>query len=354
MVEDHGLTLVAALFDLADREGSARRSVQHYLEAADWLLTQGRDVVVYADPHAARELDGRRATVVPVAFEDLDAYRHLPAVEEAHRLRPPRGWNMEKDTPRYTVLQWARFDLVADAIACHVRGDGPVALIDLDLPGRPHPADDPFAGVPEGIRALLLCGFGTDIARDRRGFYSQRSGRVAAGFLTGSQAAWRALSADARAEAEAALAEGTAPTDEQLLTCLAAREPGRFALYPGSHEDILSNAVRLRTGAGNLALQLRAARSHDGRSPWVGPPPRELCTQVLAALDACELAAEGAELAMLLDECFLAAYSATAEGKQLARGVRDRYLDATRSDPGAREHFLLHEVRMRANFAFAG
>lgn len=361
MAEDRGLTLVTVLFDLARREGSGRRTAQHYLEAAAWLLAVDRDLVVYADPEIAPDVAQRRVShghedrtaVVPLALEEVAAYRHLAAIQRAHATRYPGGRDAEKDTPLYTVVLWARFDLVEDAIARHVRGDGPVALIGLDLSGRPHPRDDPFAEIPDGIRALLLCGFGADVVDDRWAFCERCSGRIGAGFVTGGQAAWRALAASVRREAESALAEGLAPTDEQLLTFVAAREPDRFALYPGSHEDILSNARRLRTGAGALALQLRAARSHDGRSAWIGPPGPELCARVLAALDAGELEAQGKDLAMLLDECFLAAYSATPEGRDLARGVRERYLAAVRADAGVRDHFLLHEVRMRANFAYA-
>ena len=110
---------------------------------------------------------------------------------------------------------------------------------------------------------------------------------------------------------------------------------------------------RLLVDAAALAAHLAVARAHDGRSAWVGPSARVLAAQVLAGLDEGTLAATGRDLARLLDECFVSLYTATPEGRARAATARDRYLAAVATDPGVREHFLLHEPRLRGNFAYA-
>lgn len=361
MADERGLTLVTVLFDLARREGPGRRSIDEYLRAGQWLLELDRDLVVFADPEVAPEVTRRRVeagradrtVVVPVALEEQPVHRLLRQVEAAHVRRPPRGWVPHKDTPRYTILQWARFDLVQQAIEHHVRGDGPVGLIDFGLTARPHPDDDPFAVAPAaGIRLLMMRGFSSALADEPRSFCDRRPGYVAAGFVTGGQAAWMQLVALIRTEIAAALENGLAPTDEHLLAAVAARHPQRFDFHHGDYPDLLRNAVHLRSSAENLAFQLRVAREHAGTGTWVGPSAFELCQRVIGSLDRGILEAEGAELAALLDECFIAAYNWRPGGQALAERVRDLYWNAVRTDGAARDAFLLHEVRMRANFAF--
>jgi hypothetical protein len=356
------MTLVTGLFDLARRERSARHSVRHYVAASDWLMGLDRDLVVFCDPELATPITRRRraagladrTTVIPRALEDLAAHDQLEAIRAARERNPVHNASAVKDTPLFTAFVWAKFALVAEAIDS-LPGEGPVAWIDFGLAGRPHPDDDPFAGAGPSIRVQMLQPLSTADVADRRAYYAHFHGHIAGGFISGGRAAWLTLAALVSQQTATDLAAGLAPSDEQLLAVLCAAHPSLFSFRHGGYGELLPNAVHLRGGATNLAMQLRRAREPlaDG-AERIGPSGHELCRRILHDLDAGILEASGAPLAALLDECFMAAYYGAPGEPALAAHVRDLYLDAALHDPEFRDVFLLSELRIRGNFAFVG
>jgi hypothetical protein len=357
------LTLVTALFDLATREGSDRHPPGFYLERAQWLLGLDRDLVVFCDPQLAPELRRRRAAagraqrtvVVARALEAWAPPQRVAAIAAARERHPLRNASPIKDTPLYTAFVWAKFAMVVEALDRHVGGDGPVAWIDLGLAGRPHPDDDPFAAVGDRIDVLMMRGLRAAEVVDRGAFYEYLHGHIAGGYIAGAAGAWRELARLVAERMHADLADGYAPSDEQLLTVIAATHPQLFAFHHGGYGEILPNAVHLRGSAANLAFQLRHARAAQERGEddgWIGPSGFELARRVVESLDAGLLQARGVALADLLDECFMAAFRATPDDPRPAAHVRDLYLDAVRHDPELRDAFLLAELRVRGNFAF--
>lgn len=157
------LTLVTYLFDLARREPQTRRTTpQRYLELAEeFVLGIDRDLVVFADPELAEQIEARRSQrglasrtrVVPMAFEDLPAFALLAEIESARAAHPLAHGNPDKDTPLFTALTWAKPELAARVARDDPFAGSHVGWIDIGLRFRPSPARN-----PSPIH-LSVCGF---------------------------------------------------------------------------------------------------------------------------------------------------------------------------------------------------
>jgi hypothetical protein len=349
------LALVSALFDLARREPEAgRRTAAEYLDGAGFLFGLDLDLVVFADPDLVDEIAARRAAaslaartwVIPIALEQTTAAARLPAIEAARRGHPLLNGNPAIDTPLYTVVGWAKFELVRRAIEGERFDATHWAWIDLNLSARPDPADAVFANPRDRVTLLQMRGFRAEELDDRAAYLSYLRGHLAAGYIPAERRNWLRLAASFEAAASAALDAGFAPSGEQLLPELYRREPDLFELRLGDYDAMLANHLVLRTSAANLVLQMRIARL-DGHSAHA----RAVCAAVLEGVHSGSLDASGAPLAELLDECFLAQWCGGAVDRDQAAEIARLYLDLTESDPDFREAFLRHEIRVRENFA---
>jgi hypothetical protein len=347
-------TLVTALFDLARREGSsARRTPADYLAAADFVLGLDLDLIVFVDPElsdaiaARREAVGMagRTRVVPIRLEQTEALGHLPAIEAARRRRPLLGGDPAKDTPLYTAFCWAKFDFVRQAIELAPTASH-LAWIDLGLAGRPDPRDDVFASPRDRVTLLQMRGFRAADLAEPPVYYSYLHGNLAGGYISASRTNWLRFAASFRAIAEATLADGLAPSDEQLLPALVLAEPGLFELRPGDYPAILANHLVLRTSGENLLFQMRSAR--EGGDIDHG---RTVAAAVLEGIRSGTFEAPGGLLAELLDECLLARWSTVGPSGEETLAIIRMYEELIETDPDFRDVFLREEVRIRENFA---
>lgn len=217
------------------------------------------------------------------------------------------------------------------------------------LPGRPHPDDDPFARPADRARLLMMRPFFPGELADRHRYFAWLWGHVAAGYISGSRASMLRVRERFDQAARAALADGYAPSDEQLLPIVAASEPGLFEYHHGDYGHILANYVRPRGSAENLAFQLRILRD-AGVFARADP----LCRPTVESIEAGGFEAGSQALAGLLDECFLAAYYGEDEPRELARRILELYRERVERDPAFRDTFLRDEIRLRRNFAFLG
>jgi hypothetical protein len=348
-----GITLVTALFDLARREGgAARRTAGDYLAGADFVLGLDRDLVVFVDPElrepiaARREAAGlgARTRVVAVELEAVEALRHLPAIEAARLRRPLLGGDPAKDTPLYTALGWAKFDLVERAIELDPEARH-LAWIDLGLPGRPDPRDDVFGAPRDRVTLLQMRGFTAAELADPA-YFTYLFGHLASGYISASRANWMGLASSFRAAAAAALADGVAASDEQLLPHLVLADPARFELRLGDYPAILANHLVLRTSGENLRFQMRTAREAGDTEH-----ARRVAAAVLEGIEAATFEAPGGLLAELLDECFLAQWTPSGPHRDAAAAIVRLYESRLETDPDFRDAFLRDEVRVRENFA---
>jgi hypothetical protein len=352
-----GLTLVTCLFDLASRESSLGRcTAAQYLEAAERLvLGVDYDLVAFADPEwaapieAARRARGLavRTRVIAVALEDVRSHSLLDSMAQARAEHPLRNGNPAKDTPLYTVVQWAKLELIARTAAENPFSASHLAWIDAGLSWGPHRGEDPFAHPAERVRLLMMRPFFAAELADRERYLSWLWGHIAANYFCGSleNMEWLAMRFDELARET--LAAGFAASEEQLLPLIAAGDPGRFEFHHGDYDHVLANYPRPHGSALNLAFQLRVWR--DGEAPGAGAP---LARAVVESAESDQFEAEPDALAALLDECYLAAFYGEDEPHHLARRVTDLYMRRAERDPVFRDAFLRDEIRIRKNFAF--
>ena len=353
------LTLVSALYDLAGREADPRRkTIAHYLEAGEFLFGLDADLVVFGDPGPIAEVEarrraaglGERTVAVPLPLEELRSHAELERITAARKANPVENANPSKDTPRFVVLQWGKFELLERAGALDPFAASHLAWIDLGLPFRPHPDDDVFAHPSDKVRLLRMRPYAGDEFDDRAAYFSILRGHLAAGYISGERD--RILQAAREFEdlARETLDNGFAPSEEQLLPILCEQTPDAFDFHFGDYDEILVNYLRVRAGAANLLFQLRVAR--DAELP---EPGLEICEAILASLREGTLDCSPAELAELLDECFLAAwYAGDDSDRSLPREIHDIYRERTREDPEFRDIFLRDEIRVRSNFQLLG
>jgi hypothetical protein len=81
-------------------------------------------------------------------------------------------------------------------------------------------------------------------------------------------------------------------------------------------------------------------------------PAAELSGQIVRSVTGGTFDSEPAMLAHLLEECFLVSYYASHPDRTAAPAVASLYVEWAYRDPGFRDEFLLHEVRVHTNLAF--
>ena len=347
------MTLVTCLFDLAAREApTTRRTPADYLEAGAFLFGLDQDLVCFADPVLAPEIAarrraaglGKRTCVIPLALETLPAHELCDRIDAAQRANPVRNASPVKDTVLYTVLIWSKFELLRRATALDPFGASHLAWIDLGIAARPHPADDVFARPSDRVRVMVMRGFTEHDISDRRDYYSYLRGFISAGYVTGPRDGLLRLCDLFDALASAELADGLAPSEEQLLPVLAVEHSDLFDFHYGDYEGLLCNYVRLRGYAGNLRFQMSDARAEGNFTHG-----HEIGSRVIESWREGTFECEPEQLAALLDETFIAAWN--ADGPDRAAPVAALYARLVAELPGFRDVFLRDEVRIRSNFA---
>jgi len=351
-----GLTLVSALYDLARREQNPRRrTVEDYLQASAFLASRDVDLVVFGDPEPVAEIESQRRAsglagrthAVRLPLEELPAYALLDPITRAREEHPVANASPDKDTPLYIALTWSKFDLLQRAAELDPFACSHLAWIDIGLGGRPHPGEDVFGKTARGVRLLMMRPFAeADVTADED-YFSALRGHIAAGYVSGERDRVRHAARLFSSLACGVLDDGFAPSEEQLLPVLCSREPDLFEFHHGDYGHILENYVRPRSSSANLAFQLRVARDLKLHQLAL-----DLCSAVVESHRDGAFAADPAELAALLDECFLAAWYAGDDGnRSLAHEVKRLYIEEIRSDPAFREVYQRDEARVRINFS---
>jgi hypothetical protein len=260
---------VSALFDLAGRErNSRRRTVEEYLKFGATVLDLDENIVFYADPEPAAVIEAERSArglsdrtvVCTMPFEELRTYDRLARAEEAARGRPIQNANPHKDTPRYRLLTWAKFELLARTIEAPPFRMKRVAWLDFGIGHVAQagywPEERPFRRMPRRIRLLRLRPFDEGVIRDRHEYFSFLRGLVGGGLISGGRREVGWLCRRFFREVDRALADGSAPLEEQVLPIIAAKRPRAFEFYAGDYPHILDNYFRPHGSADNLLFQM--------------------------------------------------------------------------------------------------
>lgn len=351
------LTLVSALYDLAGRErNTRRRTAADYLGTAGFLLELDQDVVIFADPELAPQLEARRATaglggrtrVIVEPLEELPAHRLHDEIAAARQRQPILNRDPDKDTVLFTELQWSKFELVRRAIELDPFGGSHFAWIDLVNRGLPpHPDDPLFEHPSDPVRLLSMRGFEARQLKDRAGYYAYLQGHIAAGYITAAREGFLRLSELFESTARDELDAGFAPSEEQLLPVLFAREPELFEFHYGDYSHLLRNYLRLRGSADNLLFQMRTAREEGQFAHGHAVGERVVAAHLDGVLECVP-----GTLAALLDEAFVAAWRVGGSRSEDAARVAALYAELVRAEPEFRDAFLRDEIRVRRNFDY--
>lgn len=356
---DHA-TVVTCLFDLSGREApSARPTIARYLEWGEFLLSLDADLLCFCEPliepviRARREQANllERTRIVPCSLESLSSYGLHDRARQARQEHPLLNGDPGKDTPLSAVLGWSKLELLERALELNPFSEEHFIWADFGLAKvarTDHYREDAvFAQPPDPVRLLQLYPLDPALLNDRAHHLSYWRGHFAAGLISGSADQLGELCRTVRRDLKDALVAGFAPLEEQLLELAVAHQPELFDLYHGDYEHIIENYRQPRGAAGNLLSQLRAWRS---RGEWQSAG--QLADRIIRAVETATFRARPAELAQLLEECFLITYYAHEPDQSEAQAAANLYFEWARRDPEFRDEFLRHEVRVRTNFSF--
>lgn len=337
-------TLVSCLFDLERRERIGRRPIDFYFRHAELVLGLEQPLLVYADPDLAPWLrESRRARGLEALTRVVE--RPLEALPTFHFAATIQGFrtfaNSDplKGTALHQAVQWAKFDLLDEAMLDDPFGTDHFAWIDL---GLGHVAVPPvtFPAPTHRVAVLEMRAVAPAEAADRLEFLGWERGRIAAGFFRGHRETMERLVDAFRTELGEVLEQGFRPNEQMVLGYLTATRPELFELYYGDYAAILCNWDHVRRDLGTVFLNLRHCRDQRLWRRALDVSERTLAS---AAAGALELTAE--QRARLLDERTVAAWHAGRRSEALAT------LRALLADGAASAYVAAERERLAGNLA---
>jgi hypothetical protein len=353
------LTLVTGLFDLATRDRTERRSIADYMQLGQFLFALDQDIVFFIDSLATVDIMAERRKfglehrthVIRLGLEDLHCYhRYAGAISGLPR---PIGCTQVKDTTNYTLVGWAKFELLQLAMelnpfdATHFGwvDFGITHVVDVGGPASAEPFLTPY-GVNDLVKINMLRYFGpkTVIVPE---YFSRLQQNVAGGFFTGNKTLLTAVCKNFWAAAELAMNAGHRPLELDLLAYLAVQNPSQFTYSYGDYQDLFRNHKVLRRNAKHVLWIMRSANEHQD---W-----KHVCAIGKLAMHGYQRG----EFDVPADvyEQFLFEYSIAAYWKDYpyistAVLVMDEYAEEARLDPKFRAAFRAHEDLVRRNFSY--
>jgi hypothetical protein len=268
-------------------------------------------IVVWVDPAwadavaavVARGAPAERR-VIARAFDDLPYARERSALET---LRPFDNHDPRKDTLGFSIMTWAKPDLVVDAIGLDGPGSERWAWIDFGLAQVADLGDVDWHAIaalaPERVRLCTMWATASEEIEDLAEFYRLNRNRVAGGFFTGSAQAMRGLSAQFHAELGRMRATGRRVLDEQILAVLLTREPHEYERWYADYPAILANYAGIRRGAPLILQGLAHCRERGLCTIGV-----DVFTRLIEAMHAQRVLLTPTQTAHLLHETFICAY----------------------------------------------
>lgn len=354
------LTLVTGFFDLAKRENNPkRRQATEYLTHAEFLFRLPYYLVFYVDPEFVSLIQEKRNSyglkdktrVNSLPLENSPYYRFKALVEKNRILNPIHNAAPHKDTTLYTIVNWTKFFLIKRVIRENPFMSTHFGWIDF---GLSHIAttiyceeDQVFTWLPEKIRILILKSFRPIDIQERRSYFSNLRGFIAAGYITGPRHKMENLADLFDLEVNNALKEGFGPSEEQLLPIICVHHPDLFDFYYGDYDAVLANYRVPRQSMDNILFQLRHCRSTNAHQVTC-----MICEKFLESYQRGILQISVDQLASLLGEYYFAAYYHDYPNQERATQIAKLYIHLTKIDPAFHKIFKQQEAHIRNNFSF--
>jgi hypothetical protein len=274
-------TLITGLFNLTRREPAfVRRTPAYYFQHGEFLFRLDQDVMFFVEPEFEAEIARRRGAhgllhrtaVIPVSLEDLPAWSLVPPIRDALSRNPAVHHDPGRDIPPYIAILWSRFDLLERAQALDPFGATHFAWIDMGIAHiarTDHCVEDGVFHQPSSrARVLMRRNVSPRDIADRKAYYMNTRGRLAAGYISVPRAMLHKVCDAFRTEALGALSLGIAHRVEAVLSASAAQHPDLFEFHYGNYDHILENYVRIRGSAEWLLELMRACREQGDLARW--------------------------------------------------------------------------------------
>jgi len=265
------ITLVTALFDLGAREGSARRSIDEYLQHTKWVMQLPVPIVIYAEssilPKLLEQRRGLEALTLTkeITLEDSKYYPYLGRIKASRSKNPIRNANPIKDTPNYCVVNWTKFDLLQRVATENPFKTTHLAWIDA---GLSHVADvghfleDRLLQPTDRIKLLVLRLFHKNDLLNLKDYLSILRGLVGSGYVSGSVGNIQLLCQRVQTTVDNLISE-FAPSEKQLMPLLDLMYPEMFEHYYGDYKSTFTNYRTVRGDWGHLLWMMITGRNSN-------------------------------------------------------------------------------------------
>lgn len=349
MAEDRCVkqTLVSCCFNLGRRDGTDRRPPEFFFRYGACVLELPLPLVLFLDPEfeswAVQERERLGfGEITRIVARPLEASVSEDLVPRLARLACPENVDgARKETPWHLALQYAKLDMVCEALEENPFGTEHYAWIDF---GLHHVARRPisFPAPSDRIAVMQMVAVAAREIEDRADFYRYERGRIAGGFLRGHRDSLTDLRQAFDAELAAALAMQLRPNEQMVYSLLAAKRPELFELYYGDYISILLNWDFVRDSFDTVMLNARFCREHV-----LWESALAVNTAVEASLVQGALALDPDRRAMWLDEYYIAAWY--SERPELCARLAGELRVLRHSS-----YYVEHRHRLEANLKLLG
>ena len=254
------LTLVTALFDLAARHTTTRRSMEWLIENGQPVFGLPYPMVIFAERHLIGKLVHERAIrghyskthVIEMPFEDLPHYHEWRSCDPQPSLIENR--NRERDHIDNLSINWEKPDLIAQVARENPFHTTHIGWINLGIQNVKvfdyegwEDAFDP----PDKVRIHQQRYLNHAIVNEPE-FYRWARCVTAGGFLTGSVHSVVEFAHDFYQEFNRVWRSGLAPHDEDVIGTLVVQNPEKYVISYGDYGQLFCNAKHPRWGGGSL------------------------------------------------------------------------------------------------------
>lgn len=260
-------TLVSCFYNLGRRDGTSRRPPDFFFRHGAYVMQQPLPLVLFLDPEfedwavqdRERQGFGDITRVVARPLEEMASAALVPLLSGL--ACPANIDSVLKDTPWHLVLQYAKLDMVRQAIEDDRFQTEHFAWIDF---GLAHVAKRPasFPAASGRVAILQMVAVSPREIEDRIDFYQYERERIAGGFFRGHKDCLMEMAREFEAELNAALAAGLRPNEQMVYSLLAATRSDLFDFYFGGYPSILLNWDFIREDFDTVMLNLGFCREN--------------------------------------------------------------------------------------------
>lgn len=237
------MLFVSALFDLASKEKSDRRSPdEFYYQHGAKLLSMDLDIVIFAEKKLMSKIKEIKSgkgirDYIEIELEDLPDYEHREIIESVRKNRG--GWNNEKDTPLFTVVQWSKIKFVQLAMGKYNHSH--VVWIDFGINHIVDLQQRLFDGMKK-FDKVRICSLRPTFPEEfSENFFRGFQGRTAGGIISFPRDIFSQVHEAWEYTKYEFIKKQICPLEDEIFTFLRVTYDEFFSSYFGAYPDLLRN-----------------------------------------------------------------------------------------------------------------